>query len=69
MDEIKKVNKNSIIVALDSPYDYLQYNNESVDIYVCLYGKQEVTIQALSKLLCNEYKPTAVLPIDKSLFE
>ncbi len=69
VDEIKKVNKNSIIVALDSPYDYLQYNNESVDIYVCLYGKQEATIQALSKLLCNDYKPTAVLPIDKSLFE
>ena len=67
--EIDNANKNSIIVALDSPYDYLKYNKESVSTYICLYGNQSVTLTALTKLLCNEYKPTGKLPIDKSLFE
>ena len=44
-------------------------NKDSVSTYICLYGNQSVTLTALTKLLCNEYKPTGELPIDKSLFE
>jgi len=68
VDDIHKVNKNSIIVALDSPYDYLKFNGSSVDTYICLFGNQTASITALTKLLCNEIEPTGKLSIDEDLF-
>ena len=34
VNEIGKLNKNSLIIALDSPYDYLKYDGEKVNGYI-----------------------------------
>lgn len=69
VDLISKNNKDYIVVALDSPYDYLKYNENTVKNYICLYGNQDVTLIALTKFLNNEFTPVGKLPINESLFK
>ncbi len=53
---------NSIIIALDTPYDYLSYNN--LNNYICIYSYQKATVIAVSKYLNGEFKAEGVSPID-----
>ena len=69
VSEIGKLNKNSLIIALDSPYDYLKYDGENIDTYVCVFGYQKATVIALSKFLNSEFEVTSKLSIDSELFK
>ena len=71
-DTIKLINtltqnhKNVIVIALDTPYDLLSYNN--VTNYICVYGYQKASVIALSKYLNGEFKATGKSPINENLF-
>lgn len=70
---IKLINKltqnhnNVIVIALDTPYDLLAYNN--VNNYICVYGYQKATVVALSKYLNGEFKAIGSLPINEQIFK
>ena len=66
--ELIKNNQNVIVIALDTPYDYLAYGS-SVDNYICIYGYQKVSTIALTKYLNGEFEATGVLPVNKDLFK
>ena len=55
--------QNVVVIALDTPYDILAYN-ENVKNYICVYGYQKATVIALSKYLNGEFEAKGVLPID-----
>ena len=55
-----------VVIALDTPYDYLSYKN--IKNYICVYGYQKATVQALSSYLNGEFESTGVSPIDPDLF-
>ena len=63
-----KNNQNVIIIALDTPYDYLAYGS-TVNNYICIYGYQKVSTIALTKYLNGEFEATGVLPVNKDLFK
>ena len=71
-DTIKLINtltqnhKNVIVIALDTPYDLLSYNN--VTNYICVYGYQKASVIALSKYLNGEFKAKGKSPINENLF-
>lgn len=55
-----------LVIALDTPYDYLAYKN--VRNYVCAYGYQKTTVEALASYLNGEFESTGVSPIDPNIF-
>lgn len=67
INNIKSKNVN-LIIALDSPYDYLRYESENVNNYLCVYGYQEASVIALSKYLNSEFKAIGVSPINEKIF-
>ena len=56
----------TIVIALDTPYDYLSYEN--LNNYICVYGYQKASVIALSKYLNGEFKASAISPIDINIF-
>lgn len=66
--ELIKNNQNVIVIALDTPYDYLAYGS-TVNNYICIYGYQKVSTIALTKYLNGEFEATGVLPVNKDLFK
>ena len=56
------MDKEVIVIALDTPYDYLSYNN--LNNYICVYSYQKSTVIAISKYLNGEFKAEGVSPID-----
>ncbi len=70
---INYITKNNVIViALDTPYDYMSYNSSSysnvIKNYICVYGYQEASVIALSKYLNGEFEAQGQLPINVHLF-
>lgn len=62
VDKILLAKPDSLVIALQTPYDYLRYNN--VKNYVCVYCYQKATVVAISKYLNGEFKAVGVSPID-----
>ena len=60
---------NVVVIALDMPYDIMQYNKDKLTTYICAYNYQRATVIALSKLLNGEFTANGVLPLNKTLFE
>ena len=58
---------NVIVIALDTPYDALMYNN--INNYICVYGYQKATVVALTQYLNGEFTAKGKSPIDKKIFE
>ena len=54
---------NVIVIALDTPYDILSYGS-SVKNYICVYGYQKVSVEALSMYLNGEFAATGVSPVE-----
>lgn len=54
---------NVIVIALDTPYDILSYGS-SVKNYICVYGYQKVSVEALSMYLNGEFTATGVSPVE-----
>ena len=54
---------NVIVIALDTPYDILSYGN-SVKNYICVYGYQKATVEAISMYLNGEFNATGVSPVE-----
>lgn len=52
----------TLVIALDTPYDYLRYNK--MEKYVCVYGYQKASVIAISKYLNGEFKAEGVSPIE-----
>ena len=66
INELTKLHKNVIIIALDTPYDILSYNN--VKNYICVYGYQKASVIALSKYLNGEFIATGKSSINENIF-
>jgi len=54
---------NVIVIALDTPYDILSYGS-SVKNYICVYGYQKATVEAISMYLNGEFTATGVSPVE-----
>lgn len=54
---------NVIVIALDTPYDILAYNN-NIKNYICIYGYQKVSVEAISMYLNGEFTATGVSPVE-----
>ena len=54
--------ENTIVIALDTPYDYLGYMK--LENYICVYGYQKASVIAITKYLNGEFKAQGVSPID-----
>ncbi len=54
---------NVIVIALDTPYDILSYGN-SVKNYICVYGYQKATVEAISMYLNGEFTATGVSTVE-----
>jgi len=66
MNSLTQAHKNVIVIALNTPYDYLSY--QSVRNYICVYVYQKASVIALSKYLNGEFKATGKLPVDEKIF-
>lgn len=64
VNKLSSLNKELVVIALDTPYDILSYN--SISNYICVYGYQTASVIAISKYLNGEYVATGKLPIAKS---
>lgn len=53
---------NTLVIALDSPYDYIKYDD--IKTYICVYGYQKASVIAITKYLNGEYIATGVSPIE-----
>lgn len=62
VNNITKKMPNTLVIALDSPYDYLSYDN--LNNYVSVYCYQKGTVVAISKYLNGEFKAVGVSPFD-----
>ena len=62
VNSLAKLNKELIVIALDTPYDILAYSG--VNNYICVYGYQKATVVALSKYLNGEFEAKGVCPIE-----
>lgn len=62
VNNILKQKTNTIVIALDTPYDYLSYEN--LNNYICVYGYQKATSIAIAKYLNGEFKAEGVSPIN-----
>lgn len=68
INNLTKLDKELIVIALDTPYDLMVYNN-LVENYICIYGYQKATVIALTKYLNNEFSSVGVLPIDEEVLK
>lgn len=59
---------NVIVIALDTPYDALSYNN-SLNNYICVFGYQFATTDAITKYLNGEFNAQGVSPVDTNEFK
>lgn len=66
--ELTANHQNVIVIALDTPYDLLSYD-DNVKNYICVYGYQKATVEAIASFLNGEYEAKGVLPINYKLFE
>ena len=66
--ELTANHQNVIVIALDTPYDLLSYD-DNVKNYICVYGYQKATVEAIASFLNGEYEAKGVLPINNKLFE
>ena len=55
-------NNDLVVIALDTPYDYLLYNS-NIENYICVYGYQKASTIAISKYLNGEFEAKGVSPI------
>ena len=62
VNELAKMNKELVVIALDSPYDYMSYS-ENVKNYICVYGYQKASVIAISKYLNGEFEATGKLAV------
>ena len=61
VNNLYKLNNDIVVVALDSPYDIIAYQN--VNNYICVYGYQKATVIALTKYLNGEFEAKGVLAL------
>ncbi len=54
---------NVIVIALDTPYDILSYGS-NVKNYICVYGYQKVSVEALSMYLNGEFTAVGKSPVE-----
>ncbi len=62
VNQILRTKENTIVIALDTPYDYLGYMK--LENYICVYGYQKASVIAITKYLNGEFKAQGVSPID-----
>lgn len=62
VNDILKEKEDTIVIALDTPYDYLVYEN--LNNYICVYGYQKATSIAIAKYLNGEFKAEGISPIN-----
>lgn len=55
------LNKEVIVIGLNSPYDYMCYNN--LKTYINVYGYQKASVIAITKYLNGEFKASGISPI------
>lgn len=67
VNTILSKHNNVIVIALDTPYDALTYNN--INNYICVYGYQKATVVALTQYLNGEFTAKGKSPIDENIFE
>ena len=67
INSILKEHNNVVIIALDMPYDIMAYQN--VETYICVYGYQQVTVDALAKYLNGEFEATGKSPVDEEIYK
>ena len=65
VNSLSNLNKDLIVIALETPYDLMAYSN--IENYICCYSYQEASCKALVKYLNNEFIAEGVLPITKGL--
>lgn len=61
INEIKKVNKNIIVVSLRSPYDFSVLSD--ISTFICAYEYTQLSICSVVKVLTGEAEPLGRLPI------
>ena len=61
VNNLSQLNNKLLVIALDTPYDIMSYNN--VENYICVYGYQKASVIALSKYLNGEFSASGVCPI------
>lgn len=66
VNELLKLNKTVVVIALETPYDIAKYNN-SLQYYICCYSYQEASCYALARYLNGEFISTGVNPITQGL--
>ena len=66
VNELLKLNKTVVVIALETPYDIVKYNN-SLQYYICCYSYQEASCYALARYLNGEFISTGVNPITQGL--
>ena len=66
VNELIKLNKTLVVIALETPYDSMAYSN-NLENYICCYSYQEASCYALARYLNGEFTATGVLPITKGL--
>lgn len=68
VNNVGKLNKDLLVIALDTPYDLLSYNS-NIKNYVCVYGYQKASVIALAEYLNGEFKASGKSPIDEEIFK
>ena len=69
VNSVLELDKEVVLIALETPYDLMIYNKEKVKTYICVYNYQRATMISLTKYLNGELVAKGKLPIDKSIFE
>lgn len=65
VNKLAELNKELLVIALDTPYDIMSYSN--VNNYVCVYGYQKASVIALTKYLNGEFTATGKSPISEDV--
>ena len=66
VNDLLKLNKTVVVIALETPYDIVKYN-DSLQYYICCYSYQEASCYALARYLNGEFTATGVNPITQGL--
>lgn len=61
VNDLFELNNNLVVIALDTPYDIMAYDN--INNYICVYGYQKASVIALSKYLNGEFKAEGILAV------
>ena len=69
VNSVAAMEKELVVVALETPYDLMVYDKEKIKTYICIYNYQEVTVQALSMYLNGEFTAQGKFPLSKEGFE